>query len=133
MNFNELVLHILLPDGSERTIRLANLAEPTAGFNLLNAPLIVKAEAGAQYKLLNIETGTHQKDQRLLRQNKTLKVLFEDETALELQDYFFASLTPVENAPIYRLENESCNEVQVISHYPAEIFRCARKHGLDHQ
>jgi large repetitive protein len=122
MNFNELVLHILLPDGSERTIRLANLAEPTAGFNLLNAPLLVKAEAGAQYKLLNIETGTHQKDQRLLRQNKTLKVLFEDETALELQDYFVASLTPVENAPIYRLENESCNEVQVISHYPPEIF-----------
>ena len=122
MNFNELILHILLPDGSERTIRLANLAEPTTGFNLLNAPLLVKAEAGAQYKLLNIETGTHQKDQRLLRQNKTLKVLFEDETALELQDYFVASLTPVENAPIYRLENESCNEVQVISHYPAEIF-----------
>ena len=122
MNFNQLVLHILLPDGSERTIRLANLAEPTAGFNLLNAPLLVKAEAGAQYKLLNIETGTHQKDQRLLRQNKNLKVLFEDETALELQDYFFASLTPVENAPIYLLENELCNEVQVISHYPAEIF-----------
>ena len=122
MNFNELLLHILLPDGSERTIRLANLAEQTAGFNLLNAPLLVKAEAGAQYKLLNIETGTHQKEQRLLRQNKTLKVLFEDETALELEDYFIASLTPVENAPIYRLENESCNEVQVISHYPAEIF-----------
>ena len=74
MNFNQLVLHILLPDGSERTIRLANLAQPTTGFNLLNAPLLVKAEAGAQYKLLNIETGTHQKEQRLLRQNKTLKV-----------------------------------------------------------
>ena len=73
MNFNELLLHILLPDGSERTIRLANLAEPTAGFNLLNAPLLVKAESGAQYKLLNIETGTHQKDQRLLRQKKPLK------------------------------------------------------------
>ncbi|MCX7262294.1 MAG: Ig-like domain-containing protein, partial [Burkholderiales bacterium] len=122
MNFNELLLHILFPDGSERTIRFSNLAEPTAGFNLLNAPLLVKAEAGAQYKLLNIETGNHQKGQKLLRQNKTLKVLFENENVLELQDYFFASLTPVENAPIYRLENDSCNEVQVISHYPAEIF-----------
>jgi hypothetical protein len=122
MNFNELHLYILMPDGTERFLRLVNASEPTEGFNLVNAPLLVKAESGAQYKLLNIETGAHQKGQKLLRQNKDLKVLFDDETAIQIQDYFVASLTPVENAPVYRLENESCNEVQVISHYPPEIF-----------
>ncbi|MFY8192099.1 MAG: Ig-like domain-containing protein, partial [Limnohabitans sp.] len=125
MNFNELHLYILMPDGTERFLRLVNASEPTEGFNLVNAPLLVKAESGAQYKLLNIETGAHQKGQKLLRQNKDLKVLFDDETAIQIQDYFVASLTPVENAPVYRLENESCTEVEVISHYPPEIFDVA--------
>jgi hypothetical protein len=68
MNFNELHLYILMPDGTERFLRLVNAPEPAEGFNLVNAPLLVKAESGAQYKLLNIETGAHQKGQKLLRQ-----------------------------------------------------------------
>jgi dephospho-CoA kinase len=78
MNLTALQLHTLLPDGTERTVRLANLAGPMDGFNLINAPLLVKAEMGAQYKILNIETGTHQKGQRLIRRNKDLKVFFDE-------------------------------------------------------
>ena len=122
MNFNEIQLSTLLPDGTITSTRLANAASPLEGSNLLNVPLIVKAQLGAQYKLLNIETGNHQKGQRLLRHNKDLKILFENQPAIELHDYFVASLTPVENSPVYRLENESCSEVQVISHYPPATF-----------
>ena len=122
MNFNDLQLSTLLPDGTVTSTRLKNLAGPLEGSNLLSAPLIVKAELGAQYKLLNIETGSHQKGQRLLRHVKDLQVLFDDEPAIVLQDYFVASLSPVENSPVYRLENESCSEIQVISNYPPETF-----------
>ena len=125
MNLNDIQLHTLRPDGSETTVRLAQLANPLEGFNLLNPPLVIQAQMGEQYKLLNIETGAHQKGQRLLRQNKTLKVFFEDAPALEIQDYFVASLTPVAQSPVYRLENQSCDEVQVISHYPPETFDIA--------
>ena len=122
MNLNALQLQTALLDGTVKTIRLANLVDPVLGFNLINAPLAVKAELGAQYKLVNIETGVHQKGQRLIRNNKNLKIFLDDEPAIEIQDYFVASLTPVENSAVYRLENESCNEVQVISHYPPETF-----------
>ncbi|MFY8192709.1 MAG: hypothetical protein ACOVKF_06140, partial [Limnohabitans sp.] len=110
MNLNALQLHTLLSDGTVRTVRLAHLVGPMDGLNLINSPLVVKAELGAQYKLLNSETGTHEKGQRLIRKNKDLKVLFDDETVIELQDYFVASLTPIENSPVYRLENETCDE-----------------------
>jgi hypothetical protein len=95
------------------------------GFNLQSPPLVIQAQTGEQYKLLNIETGAHQKGQRLLRQNKTLKVFFDDTPAIEIQDYFVASLTPVAQSPVYRLENQSCDEVQVVSHYPLETFDIA--------
>jgi len=100
MNLNTLQLQTALLDGTVKTIRLANLVDPVLGFNLINAPLAVKAELGAQYKLVNIETGVHQKGQRLIRNNKNLKIFLDDEPAIEIQDYFVASLTPVENSAV---------------------------------
>jgi large repetitive protein len=123
MNLTNIQLHTLLPDGTERIVRLVNMASPMDGANLLNAPLVFKVEGGAKYKLINIETGAHQKGQSLVRHNKDLKVFIEDVLAIELQDYFVASLTPAENAATYQLENASCNEVQVTSNYPLETFQ----------
>ena len=99
------------------------MASPMDGANLLSAPLVFKVEGGAKYKLINIETGAHQKGQSLVRHNKDLKVFVEDVLAIELQDYFVASLIPTENSATYQLENASCNEVQVTTHYPLEIFQ----------
>ena len=123
MNLSNVQLHTLLPDGTERKLRLANMAGPMDGANLLSAPLVFKVEGGAKYKLINIETGAHQKGQSLIRHNKDLKVFIEDVVAIELQDYFVASLTPTENSATYQLENVSCNEVQVTAHYPLETFQ----------
>lgn len=124
MSLLNIELQAILKDGSIKTLALANSAPaPVASTPAqLPLPLSVKAEEGTQYRLIDLTSGTHLKGQRLLRHQKNLRVFIEDSQALELQDYFVASLVPVENAPVYRLENQSCDEVQVISHYPAETF-----------
>ncbi len=88
MNLTNVQLNTLLPDGTERIVRLVNMASPMDGANLLSAPLVFKVEGGAKYKLINIETGAHQKGQSLVRHNKDLKVFIEDVLAIELQGVY---------------------------------------------
>ena len=88
--------------------------------------LLVPSQPGFQYKLIDVEAGSHVKGQKLLRLKKNLQVLVGETVALEFQDYFVASITPLPNAPVYQLENQSCEEVQVTSNLPPETFEIAK-------
>jgi len=110
------------PDGRVQTIQLAKLnSSPDAPFPVIK-PLLVKTQPGYEYKLIDKDAGGHLKGQKLLRSQKNLQVLVDDQLALELQDYFVASNSPIPNAPVYKLQNQACEEVQVTAHLPKEAL-----------
>ena len=122
MSLNDVQLQAITPEGRVQILQLAKLSDAGTGGPRIIAPLLVKSEAGFQYKLIDLEMGGHLKGQKLLRFQKNLKILVDDAVALELQDYFVASNVPVPNSPVYKLENQSCEEVQVTAHLPQEAF-----------
>ena len=110
------------PDGRVQTIQLAKLnSSPDAPFPVIK-PLLVKTQPGYEYKLIDKDAGGHLKGQKLLRSQKNLQVLVDDQLVLELQDYFVASNSPIPNAPVYKLQNQACEEVQVTAHLPKEAL-----------
>ncbi|PUE36523.1 Ig-like domain-containing protein [Limnohabitans sp. Hippo4] len=119
---NDVQLQATTPDGRVQTIQLAKLSTaPDAPLSVIK-PLLVKTQPGYEYKLIDKEAGGHLKGQKLLRSQKNLQVLVEDQVALELQDYFVASIAPVPNAPVYKLQNQACEEVHVTAHLPKEAL-----------
>ena len=119
---NDVQLQATTPDGRVQTIQLAKLNTTPDAPSTVIKPLLVKTQPGYEYKLIDKEAGGHLKGQKLLRSQKNLQVLVEDQVALELQDYFVASITPVPNAPVYKLQNQACEEVQVTAHLPKETL-----------
>jgi hypothetical protein len=126
MTPNDYQFQATSPEGRIQVLQLAKLNENANSTATAHKPLVVKTQAGFQYKLMDPDTGTHLKGQKLLRSNKNLQVLLDDRVALELQDYFVASVAPLPNAPVYKLENQSCEEVQVTANLPKEALRCPR-------
>ncbi|NCA00142.1 MAG: hypothetical protein EBS88_12040, partial [Betaproteobacteria bacterium] len=119
---NDVQLQATTPDGRVQTIQLAKLNTTPDAPSTVIKPLLVKTQPGYEYKLIDKEAGGHLKGQKLLRSQKNLQVLVEDQVALELQDYFVASSAPVPNAPVYKLQNQACEEVQVNAHLPKEAL-----------
>jgi large repetitive protein len=119
---NDIQFQATTPDGRVQTIQLAKLNSSPDAPSPVIKPLLVKTQPGYEYKLIDKEAGGHLKGQKLLRSQKNLQVLVDDQVALELQDYFVASNVPVPNAPVYKLQNQACEEVQVTAHLPKEAL-----------
>ena len=119
---NKAQLQVVAPDGRVQIIQLTKLNTPSDAQAPVIKPLFVKTQPGYEYKLIDKESGGHLKGQKLLRSKKNLQVLVDDQVALELQDYFSASIAPVPNAPVYKLQNQACEEVQVTAHLPKEVL-----------
>ncbi|MFN4996002.1 MAG: hypothetical protein ACK5EM_04775, partial [Burkholderiales bacterium] len=119
---NDFQLQATTPDGRVQTIQLAKLNSSSDAPSSVIKPLLVKTQPGYEYKLIDKDAGGHLKGQKLLRSQKNLQVLVDDQLALELQDYFVASNSPVPNAPVYKLQNQACEEVQVTAHLPKEAL-----------
>ena len=119
-------LHTTTPEGQVQILQVASLNQGRASAVANPKILLVSSQPGFQYKLIEGEAGSHLKGQKLLRSKKNLQVLVEDAVAIEFEDYFVASITPLPNAPIYKLENQSCEEVQVTAHLPNEAFEISK-------
>jgi large repetitive protein len=119
---NDFQFQATTPDGRVQTIQLAKLNSSPDAPSPVIKPLLVKTQPGYEYKLIDKEAGGHLKGQKLLRSQKNLQVLVDDQLALELQDYFVASNSPVPNAPVYKLQNQACEEVQVTAHLSKEAL-----------
>ncbi len=122
MTFNDIQFHATTPEGRVQVIQLDKLSDAQVASAPNTRTLVVKAQVGFQYKLIDPDAGGHVKGQKLLRSKKNLHVLVNDVLSLELQDYFVASASPLPNAAVYKLEDQSCEEVQVTSHLPKEAF-----------
>jgi hypothetical protein len=123
MNLQNFQFHTVTPEGRIEVIQLAKLNEAPKPVVSIIKPLVVKSQPGFQYKLIDTGAGGHLKGQKLLRSEKNLKVLLDDAAVLELLDYFVASVSTLPNRPVYLLENQSCEEVQVTSSLPPEVFQ----------
>ena len=119
-------LHTTTPEGQVQILQVASLNQGRASAVANPKILLVSSQPGFQYKLIEGEAGSHLKGQKLLRSKKNLQVLVEDAVTVEFEDYFVASITPLPNAPIYKLENQSCEEVQVTAHLPNEAFEISK-------
>ncbi|MFN5508476.1 MAG: hypothetical protein ACK49B_07340 [Burkholderiales bacterium] len=119
---NDFQFQATTPDGRVQTIQLAKLNSSPDAPSPVIKPLLVKTQPGYEYKLIDKDAGGHLKGQKLLRSQKNLQVLVDDQLALELQDYFVASNSPIPNAPVYKLQNQACEEVQVTAHLPKEAL-----------
>ncbi|MEY3888247.1 MAG: hypothetical protein RL650_2339, partial [Pseudomonadota bacterium] len=122
MSTQNVQLHAVTPDGRIDLLQLAQLDEAPRRDVSAIKPLIVKSQPGFHYKLIDTDAGGHLKGQKLLRSQKNLKILLGDTVALELHDYFVASVSPLPNRAVYKLENQSCEEVEVTSNLPNEAF-----------
>ena len=123
MQLQNFQFHTVTPEGRIEVIQLAKLNEAPKPVVSIIKPLVVKSQPGFQYKLIDTGAGGHLKGQKLLRSEKNLKVLLDDAAVLELLDYFVASVSTLPNRPVYLLENQSCEEVQVTSSLPPEVFQ----------
>ena len=126
MTSKDYQLHMTSPEGHVQILQVSRLNQVQALSGITYKTLLVPSQPGFHYKLIDAEAGRHLRGQKLLRSKKNLQVLVEDTVAVELEDYFVASTTPLPNAPIYRLENQSCEEVQVTSNLPAETFELSK-------
>ena len=70
---NDVQLQATTPDGRVQTIQLAKLNTPADAAVPVTKPLLVKTQAGYEYKLIDKETGGHLKGQKLLRSQKNTK------------------------------------------------------------
>ena len=109
-----------------QVLQAASLSQTQAPAVTDPKTLLIPSQPGFQYKLIDVEAGSHVKGQTLLRLKKNLQVLVGETVALEFQDYFVASITPLPNAPVYKLENQSCEEVQVTANLPKETFEISK-------
>ena len=119
-------LHMTTPEGHVQLLQVTRLNQAQASTVATSKTLLVPSQPGFHYKLIDAEAGSHLKGQKLLRSKKNLQVLVEDTVAVELEDYFVASITPLPNAAVYKLENQSCEEVQVTSNLPTETFEISK-------
>ena len=126
MTSKDYQLHMTSPEGHVQILQASRLNSVQALSVTTYKTLLVPSQPGFHYKLIDAEAGRHLKGQKLLRSKKNLQVLVEDTVVVELEDYFVASITPLPNAPIYKLENQSCEEVQVTSNLPAETFELSK-------
>ena len=75
MSTNEFQFHAITPEGRVQALQLASLVSTSPTRAAIALPLIVKAQPGFQYKLIDSDSGSHRKGQKLLRSQKNLQVL----------------------------------------------------------